>query len=133
MLWTHFLWVGLGLFVGFVILWFIFGRQNRAGWVDCFWSFGIGLSAIIFSVLSDGWRARSILIGGLGFFWSLRLCAHLSRRLGRGHEDGRYLAMEAALGDKYRLFMLPFFLIQSLLSLVHKHLIRHQTLLQHLQ
>lgn len=114
LLWTHLTLVSLGM----AVAWYLLGRWHRRGHVDLLWSVVIGAQAAVYALASPGWLPRRILFAGLGILWATRLAAHLARRLGRDGEDGRYLAMEAAAGDRASAFFFGFFQLQAVAAWV---------------
>jgi len=97
---------------------FVLGRLERRGHVDLLWAAAIGVQAILFASLSEGWAPRRIAVAAVAAFWALRLSWHLAQRLGRDGEDGRYLAMEQAAGDRAGVFFFGFFQMQAVAAWV---------------
>jgi steroid 5-alpha reductase family enzyme len=116
--WDQFWWAGAVLAVVFTLLWALLGREGRSSWADFAWAVAIGLCAVTFAGLSEGWETRRLAVGALGLIWAGRLALHLGRRLSHEGEDGRYRAMADSLGTSYRTFMLGFFLLQAFMAWV---------------
>jgi steroid 5-alpha reductase family enzyme len=94
-------------------VWLVQRRTGNAGWVDVVWSFGLGASALVHALVLDGWLPRRLLVLGLVLATSLRLGTHLAKRVSSEHEDGRYAALRASLGERAQGFLLLFFLAQA--------------------
>ena len=103
--------------VVFAAFWVRQKQTGNAGVVDVVWSFGIGLTAILYALLEDGPLVRRVLVGGLLAMWSFRLGYYLFRRVSREPEDGRYQAIRAAYDNPADLqrFLFWFFQFQALL------------------
>lgn len=101
-----------------VLAWHFLGKWRRRGHVDLLWALAIGIQAGVFAMLSDGWLPRRIAVACLALLWAGRLSYHLYQRLGRDGEDGRYLAMEKAAGDRSSQFFFAFFQLQAVAAWV---------------
>jgi len=101
------------LCVVMALAWYFLGRWNCRGHVDLLWALAIAVQAVYFCFLSAGWLPRRIIVGGLAVLWATRLASHLFRRLNRDGEDGRYMAMEKAAGDRAPQFFFVFFQAQA--------------------
>jgi steroid 5-alpha reductase family enzyme len=102
------------LAVVMAVAWQVLGRLGRRGHVDLLWGVAIGIQAAIYATIAPGWGPRRIAVATVAGFWALRLAWHLAQRLGRDGEDGRYLAMEEAVGERKELFFFGFFQLQAL-------------------
>lgn len=92
-------------------------RSRDAGWVDAAWSGGIGAAVLGYAFLAEGWAPRRWLVAGLVLLWSVRLTAHLVRRLATIEgEDGRYAALRAEAGSRWPRWSFVFFQAQALLA-----------------
>lgn len=101
------------------LAWLVFLKTDNAGWVDAFWSFGLGGVALALALAGPGATLRRGLLGALGVLWALRLGIHLARRVLREpHEDGRYTEIRQRWGGNIRLKFLGFFLFQGLFNVV---------------
>lgn len=96
-----------------VALWRRALRTGNAGIVDVAWSFGTGILAAAFAAAADGLPARRALIAVLALTWSVRLGAHLWRRVTSEAEDVRYRRMREEQGDRFPRFLLGFHLLQA--------------------
>lgn len=82
----------------------------NAGWVDMFWTFGLGAAGIAVS-LTAGSRGPLVAIAvGL---WSLRLGTHIARRTRIGPEDSRYAHFRREWGAGFERRMFLFLQIQA--------------------
>jgi steroid 5-alpha reductase family enzyme len=100
-------------------LWAWHFRLKDAGIVDPGWSLGIGLVALLYALLGSGWPPRRAAVAAMALVWSVRLTAHLARRLHGEPEEGRYRALRAewsAKGANVSRRFLFFFLFQGLLD-----------------
>jgi steroid 5-alpha reductase family enzyme len=100
-------------------LWAVHLRRKDAGLVDPGWSAGLGLVALLYAALGPGWEPRRAAVAAMGLIWSVRLTAHLVRRMRGKPEEGRYRALRAewtAEGHDVARRFLAFFLAQGLLD-----------------
>ncbi|MBB1595830.1 DUF1295 domain-containing protein [Achromobacter sp. UMC46] len=67
-------------------------RRANAGIVDVVWALGMGGSALLIAATGQGARLPRACLAVMAGIWSLRLAAHLWRRV-RQVEDGRYRAL----------------------------------------
>ncbi len=93
-------------------------RTRNAGIVDVLWAASLGLLALAYAVLGDGWEPRRALVAGMAGLWSLRLTLHLARRVRDESEDGRYAKLREELGARFDRWMLVLFQAQALLASV---------------
>ncbi|MHC4380209.1 MAG: DUF1295 domain-containing protein [Planctomycetota bacterium] len=100
------------------LAWVYLSKKHRLGHVDLLWAVVIGIQAAAYAWTSEGWVPRRIALTLLAGLWAMRLAAHLSQRLGRDGEDGRYLAMAAAAGPRAPLFFFGFFQLQAVAAWV---------------
>lgn len=85
--------------------WLVQRRLNNAGWVDVFWTFGVGLSGImaaLWPVANGGAQTRQVLIAVLAAAWALRLGLHVAIRVARSPEDLRYVAFRKEWGTDFQ-------------------------------
>lgn len=102
-----------------VALWVVQRRTGDAGVVDVGWTYGVGASAILFALLSDGTPARRVLVAALVALWSLRLGTYILRdRVLSGDEDGRYQELRASWGDRFQRRIFWFFQAQGVLAVL---------------
>jgi steroid 5-alpha reductase family enzyme len=91
-------------------------RRGNAGAVDVAWTFGVGVLAIVFAGIADGWGPRRFAVAALAGLWSLRLGAHLWKRVFFTAEDGRYAALEERWGQGAQTKLFWFFQAQAFWS-----------------
>jgi steroid 5-alpha reductase family enzyme len=110
--------------VAFMTLAWAYQRHvNNAGWVDVFWTFGLGLAGIggaLYPISgSAGTTDRQILVAVMAAIWSLRLGLHLAVRVG-GHdaEDVRYAGFRKDWGPKFQSRMFGFLMIQAVAAIL---------------
>lgn len=101
-----------------LLLWLVQRRTRNAGIVDVAWSGSIGLLAVLYAILEDGWGPRRTLIAVLAGGWSLRLTIHLARRVFSESEDGRYLAIRKEKGADIDRWLFWFFQAQALIAVL---------------
>jgi steroid 5-alpha reductase family enzyme len=100
-------------------LWILQRARNDASIVDAGWAAGLGMSAVLLSILADGPPGRRALVAGLAGAWSFRLAAHLYLDRVRGKpEDGRYRKLRAAWGPAAQRNFFLFFQAQAVLVAV---------------
>lgn len=112
---------GLGLMAALqLVLWWIQRVRRDAGVVDVGWAAGLGLLALVYAALSDGWLPRRLLLAGLVAVWSFRLAFYLlrDRVLHATEEDGRYQELRAAWGDRAQPYFFLFFQAQGVLDVI---------------
>ncbi|MCK5874757.1 MAG: DUF1295 domain-containing protein [Alcanivoracaceae bacterium] len=106
----------LGLVLVCLFGWWRQTVTRNAGHVDVIWTLGVGASAVFYLAVGsgDGWHRllAAVLVG----FWSLRLGAHIWRRVHGAEEEGRYRAIRQHYGARVNLFHFFFFLSQGLLA-----------------
>jgi steroid 5-alpha reductase family enzyme len=77
------------------VAWLVWSRTRNSGWIDTFWTFGVGLTgcsgALTANLVSH--TERSLLVMGLAAVWSLRLGIHIARRTAQIDDDPRYAAL----------------------------------------
>jgi steroid 5-alpha reductase family enzyme len=76
------------------IAWRVQQTTRHAGWVDAFWTGGVGAAGAITALIPFGagpWpRERQVLVAVLGAIWSLRLGWHIIMRIRATSDDPRY-------------------------------------------
>lgn len=112
--------IGLALATAvMLLLWALHIRTRNASWVDVGWAATLGLLALLYGGLGDGYLPRRILVAAVVGVWSLRLTTHLTSRLLRdGAEDPRYAEMRARWGGRLGLKFFVLFVGQGLLDLL---------------
>lgn len=91
-------------------------RTGNHGWVDVFWTYGIGVVGVVATVLplSEGQPTlRAFLVAFLVGLWSLRLGTHIALRTAGGGDDPRYAQLKTEWGAGYRTQLLLFLQIQA--------------------
>ncbi|MFT5049840.1 MAG: steroid 5-alpha reductase family enzyme [Chlamydiales bacterium] len=91
---------------------------RNAGIVDLIWAGSLGLMALSYAALADGWGPRRALVAGLAGLWSVRLSWHLALRVSREAEDGRYAILRERWAGKFDSWMFWFFQAQGLLAVL---------------
>ncbi|MBX3134273.1 MAG: DUF1295 domain-containing protein [Gemmatimonadaceae bacterium] len=113
--------LGTGLLVAsslMLLLWGVHRRTGNASWVDVGWAGTLGVLALLYSALADGFGARRVLIAAVVGVWSLRLTFHLVRRVLAEPEDPRYGEMRGRWGGNLPAKFFLLFLGQGLLDVV---------------
>jgi len=93
-------------------------KTGNAGVVDLIWAGSIGLMAIGYAALAEGWLPRRILVALLGGLWSARLTLHLYQRMRSEPEDGRYASLRQEWGGRFEAKLFWFFQAQALLAVL---------------
>jgi steroid 5-alpha reductase family enzyme len=93
--------VSLGLCAVMTVAWWIQQRSGKSGFVDSFWTFGVGAAAAFAALVpfSGGPSARQVLVALLAAIWSLRLGSHIVDRNRATGDDPRYRQLIAEGGD----------------------------------
>ena len=92
------------LFATMAVSWFVQDRTGHAGWIDVFWTFGVGLIGAIAAITPPGFAPphRNLLVAMIAIIWSARLGVHIVRRNLRTADDPRYAKIRAEYGAKAR-------------------------------
>jgi steroid 5-alpha reductase family enzyme len=87
--------VTLGLCLVMATAWWLQQRCGKTGFVDSFWTFGVGGVATVAALLplSGQVSLRQLLVAALAATWSLRLGSHIVGRNRATGEDPRYRRM----------------------------------------
>ena len=114
-----FLCVAIGLFAFMAIGWTVQRAARNAGWVDVFWTFGVGLAgaAVALYPAPQSLGARRWLTAAVVLAWALRLGLHVAARVARTPEDRRYVGLRQQWGDRFQPMMFGFLQLQALVSL----------------
>ena len=92
-------------------------RVNNAGWVDVFWTFGLGLAGLGLALApipgTAGLNDRQMLIAAMVVIWSLRPGLHLAFRVATHAEDVRYNGFRTDWGADFQRRMFMFLMIQA--------------------
>lgn len=102
-----------------LVLWRVHLARQNASWVDVGWAVTLGLLALLYAALGDGYGPRRLLVALVAGVWSVRLTTHLLQRLlADGAEDPRYAEMRERWGGNLRAKFLALFLGQGILDLL---------------
>jgi len=104
-----------GLCGSFALLYLLARRLDNYGIVDVAWALVFAPTAAFYAFAGPGWLPRRLLIAGLAIAWSLRLGAHLWRRVAAHHpvEDGRYVQLRRDWSGAFAAKMAGFFQLQA--------------------
>jgi len=106
-----------GLSIVMTLAWAYQRKVNNAGWVDVFWTFGLGLAGLAVSLApipgTDGLTDRQMLIAAMVAFWSIRLGTHLGVRVAHHDEDVRYNSFRKDWGAGFQRRIFWFLQIQA--------------------
>lgn len=107
----------LAMFIVMAAAWIAANRSGSGGWIDVFWSFGIGALGVAFALapIDDNplLRWRQVAVALLVALWGGRLGAHILRRVLSHPEDARYAGLREAWGTRYRAKLFGFAMIQA--------------------
>lgn len=87
-------------------------RLRNAGWVDAFWTFGLGATGISVAILG-GIGPRRYLVAGLMGAWAIRLGSHIVGRTRNAPEDSRYAHFRKDWAESFAARMFGFLQIQA--------------------
>jgi steroid 5-alpha reductase family enzyme len=113
------------VFMGLVMTaaWLVQHTTRNAGWVDAFWSFGIGATAAICALAplpGTDWRVpppRAMLVTALALLWSFRLGLYIARRTaGSSREDARYARFRQEWGSAFGARLFGLLMIQAIVA-----------------
>jgi steroid 5-alpha reductase family enzyme len=91
-------------------------KVGNAGWVDAFWTGGMGIAgtALALAPFGDAWPTpRQLLVGALAAIWSIRLGSYLAVRASKGPEDVRYASFRTEWGPRFERNLFLFLQIQA--------------------
>jgi len=97
--------------------WAVQRPTGQSGWADVFWSFAIGMGALVVALLATGPGPleRRWLVAGMAGFWSMRLGFHILARTATAKaEDARYADLRREWGDRFQSRLFLFLQIQAL-------------------
>ena len=97
-------------------VWLVQRVVGNAGWIDVFWTFGVGAASVLLALVPVSGPAgpRQWLVAALAAVWSLRLGLYMALRVaGAREEDRRYQDMRERWGERFQLRLLPFVLLQA--------------------
>lgn len=103
-------WAALALVMA--LAWWVQRRLRNAGWVDAFWTFGLGGAGAVLALLA-GQGPRRFLVAGLVAAWALRLGLHIAARSKGRPEDSRYAQFRTDWGADFERRMFNFLQIQA--------------------
>src|SRR5262245_41807122 len=114
--------IAIGLWLTMISAWAFQRLVGNPGWVDVFWTFGVGLAGVVAALypLSEpaGPTARQILVAALIATWSLRLGLYMAIRVARSAEDARYLQLREEWGEDFQRRMFLFMQNQGIGSIL---------------
>jgi steroid 5-alpha reductase family enzyme len=94
--------MGAALSAVMAVAWRVQELSGNTGWIDVFWTFGLGAVSLLASLVPAGggpWpHARQILVAALVALWSLRLGWHILMRTRAVGDDPRYRQLLAQWG-----------------------------------
>ncbi|MDB5392563.1 MAG: hypothetical protein JWM91_69 [Rhodospirillales bacterium] len=106
------------LLIVMTVAWAFQKRVGNAGWVDAFWTFGLGLAGLGIALTpipgTAGLTDRQILIAVMVAIWSLRLGLHLAVRVAHHAEDVRYASFRKDWGADFQRRIFWFLQIQAM-------------------
>jgi steroid 5-alpha reductase family enzyme len=108
--------VAMGLLGLMVCAWLTQRAVGNVGWIDVFWTFGVGAAAAILALtpVDGAIRPRQWLVAALAAIWSIRLGAYMAARVaGSSGEDRRYVDLRLKWGPDFQRRLLPFVLLQA--------------------
>lgn len=111
--------MAIGLFAIMAVSWLVQDRTGHAGWIDVFWTFGVGAVGIAAAMVPLDFAPphRNLLVAVLAFIWSARLGVHILRRNLRTDDDPRYAQIRAEYGADARVKMFWLTQKQAIVSL----------------
>lgn len=107
------------VFLLFSLLWCVQWIRKEADIVDAGWAYGIGIVALYYASVVDGFPPRKWLVGTLAALWAFRLGSYLLlNRVLRSGEDGRYKSLRDKWGANAQRNFFIFFQAQGLLVVI---------------
>ncbi|ABC27251.1 predicted membrane protein [Hahella chejuensis KCTC 2396] len=88
-------------------------RSRNAGWVDVWWAAGVGVTGALYALVGTGELALRLTVAVIYLVWFGRLAWHLANRISHTEEDGRYAALRAWAGDRWRSVFLGLYMMQA--------------------
>lgn len=102
--------------------WWIQRKTGNTGWIDVFWTFGLGVTASVAALLpltEGAWpQLRQLLMAALVLLWSLRLGWHIFLRTHSVGDDPRYRNLIVQWGESAGRQMFFQLQIQAAVSLL---------------
>jgi steroid 5-alpha reductase family enzyme len=109
--------VAVGLSIVMTLAWAYQRRVANAGWVDVFWTAGLGLAGVAMALApipgAAGPTGRQALIALMVAVWAIRLGTHLGVRVASHAEDVRYNGFRKDWGADFQRRMFWFLQIQA--------------------
>ena len=111
---------GAGL--GFVMAaaWAFQRQVGNAGWVDVFWTFATGGTALVGALVpfpeAAGSPVRQFIVAALAGFWAVRLGLHLRARVQSRPEDARYAGFRREWGAGFQARLFWLLMIQAIVA-----------------
>lgn len=100
-------------------LWAISVRKKDAGLVDVGWTAGVGVLAVAYAVVNEGWVVRQALVALMGGIWAFRLASYIVKdRIAGKPEDGRYGTLRKKWGGNANRNFFFFFISQAPLIVI---------------
>ena len=93
---------------------------RNVGWVDVFWTFGVGLAGAGLALwpTADGPDPRQWLVAAMVLAWTARLGLYVAIRVGTTPEDRRYVELREDWAPGFQMKMFGFVLLQAPVSLI---------------
>jgi steroid 5-alpha reductase family enzyme len=114
--------VAVGLSIVMTLAWAYQRRVGNAGWVDVFWTAGLGLAGVAVSLApmpgATGPTGRQALIALMVAVWSIRLGSYLGVRVTHHAEDVRYNNFRRGWGADFERRMFWFLQLQALAAII---------------
>lgn len=95
-------------------VWLLQLKNKNAGIVDIIWAISFMVSALVYTIFTDGYVVRQYLLIGLVSLWCLRLGIHLFVRNWGKEEDLRYTQLRKEWGPKANRNLFLFFEFQAI-------------------
>jgi steroid 5-alpha reductase family enzyme len=105
------------------LAWWVQKQTGKSGWIDTFWSYGIGLAGVSLALLvpltaGNPISSRQWLVAALCALWSVRLGTHILLRTLGGGEDPRYAQLKKEWKKDAQTRLFWFLQIQALCGFV---------------
>lgn len=100
-----------------VAAWWTQRRLRNAGWVDAFWTFGLGTAGVASAILI-GEGPRGLIVAAMIGLWALRLGSHIATRSHGAAEDSRYAHFRVEWGAAFEPRMFAFLQVQAAAALL---------------
>jgi len=113
--------VAFGTLLVFLImtaLWLLGIRNRNFSYVDIGWSGNFALLALLYAAFAPGWEMRKWIIAAMYALWSVRLAAHLAKRIVGEPEEGRYVELRQRWATNLNAKFFGFFQLQALLNVI---------------